>query len=292
MTATDAQVRLVMRERQKGRTQAPAAVRANLGSRHTAAKYERLGKLPGELQQPRTYRTRTDPFQADWPELVAMLTLDQVHRPGEVLQTDGVWLDHLGVTIQGAAFPHVLMHSVLPYSNWEWDRVAQSESFLTVRLGLQSTLAHLGHVPQVHQTDNTSVATRRLGVADRGQGAGMRGFNAEYLELVGHVGLTPRTILVHSPNENGDVEAANGALQRALAQHLLLRGQRDFASVAASVARQRLWLSRVSRDRCGSRIYRQHPRPKGGTCGEADQPAVQSAALGRGASVIVAPSVS
>jgi hypothetical protein len=280
MTATDAQVRMVMRERQKGRTQAQAAVRANLGSRHTVAKYERLGRLPGELQMPRPYRTRTDPFAADWPTLAAMLerapeleaqtlfgwltaerpgvyqegqlrtlqrrvavwrvehttpllTLDQVHRPGEVLQTDGVWLSHLGVTILGAPFPHVLIHSVLPYSNWEWGRVAQSESFLAVRLGLQSALAQLGRVPQVHQTDNTSAATHRLGVAERGQRASERGFNAEYLELVGHFGLEPRTIHVHSPNENGDVEAANGALQRALAQHLLLRGQRDFASVPA-----------------------------------------------------------
>jgi len=271
---------MVMRERQKGRTQAQAAVRANLGSRHTVAKYEQLGRLPSELVGPRPYRTRADPFAADWPAVVALLerapeleartlfdwlteqrpgvyqegqlrtlqrrlalwraehttpllTLDQVHRPGEVLQTDGVWLSHLGVTIGGAPFPHVLIHSVLPYSNWEWGRVAQSESALALRLGLQSTLAQLGHVPQVHQTDNTSAATHRLGVADRGQVAGERGYNAEYQELVDHFGLAPRTIHVHSPNENGDVEAGNGALQRALAQHLLLRGQQDFESVAA-----------------------------------------------------------
>ncbi len=280
MTATDAQMRMVMRERKKGRTQAQAAVRANLSSRHTVAKYERLGRLPSELKQPRPYRTRADPFAADWPELAAMLerapeleartlfdwltaqrpdvyqegqlrtlqrrvalwraahttpllTLDQVHRPGEVLQTDGVWLSHLGVTISGAAFPHVLIHSVLPYSNWEWGRVAQSESLLALRLGLQSALAQLGHLPQVHQTDNTSAATHRLGAADRGQAGGERGLNAEYLALVQHFGLEPRTIHVHSPNENGDVEAGNGALQRALAQHLLLRGSGDFASVAA-----------------------------------------------------------
>jgi hypothetical protein len=36
-----------------------------------------------------------------------------------------------------------------------------------------------------------------------------------------------------SPNENGDVEAGNGAIQRAIAQHLLLRGSRDFPSVEA-----------------------------------------------------------
>jgi hypothetical protein len=271
---------MVMRERQHGRTQEQAALRANLRSRHTVAKYEQHGRLPAELQAARTYRTRRDPFAADWPELAAMLerapeleagtlfawlseqrpgmyqegqlrtlqrrvalwqvehttpllTLAQVHRPGEVLQTDGVWLSHLGVTIGGAPFPHVLIHSVLPYSNWEWGSVAQSESFLALRAGLQQTLAQLGHVPQVHQTDNTSAATHRLGVAERGQHAGERGFNAEYLALVAHFGLEPRTIHVRSPNENGDVEAANGALQRALAQQLLLRGSREFATLAA-----------------------------------------------------------
>jgi hypothetical protein len=36
---------------------------------------------------------------------------------------------------------------------------------------------------------------------------------------------------VGSPQENGDVESANGALKRALEQHLLLRGGRDFEGI-------------------------------------------------------------
>jgi hypothetical protein len=281
MTATDAQVRMVMDERGKGRTQQQAAVRANLRGRHTAAKYERLGRLPSALAEPRTYRTRSDPFTADWPELAAMLerapeleaktlfewlverrpgvyregqlrtlqrrvslwrvehtspllTLEQVHRPGEVLQTDGTSLDHLAVTIAGAPFPHLLIHSVLPYSNWEWGRVAQSESLVALRLALGSALVRLGHVPRVHQTDRTSAATHRLtGVVDRGRAVADRGFNPEYLDLLAHYGLEPRMTHRASPNENGDVEASNGATQRAIAQHLLLRGSRDFPSVAA-----------------------------------------------------------
>src|SRR5262245_17189070 len=281
MTATDAQVRVVMRERLKGRTQQQAAVRANLRDRHTVAKYERLGRLPSALKQPRAYRTRPDPFAADWPEVAAMLerapelearalfdwlrerrpgvyqdgqrrtlqrrvalwraghtspllTLEQVHRPGEGLQTDGVSLDRLGVTIAGAPFPHLLLHSVLPYSNWEWGRVAQSESLVALRLALGSALLRLGRVPRVHQTDRTSAATHRLvGVADRGRAVDERGFNPEYLALLAHYGLEPRMTHRASPNENGDVEASNGATQRALAQHLLLRGSRDFPSVEA-----------------------------------------------------------
>jgi hypothetical protein len=281
MTATDAQVRMVMHERDKGRTQQQAAVRANLRSRRTVRKYERLSRLPSAVKAPRAYRTRSDPFAADWPELQAMLerapeleaktlfgwlgerqpgvyhegqlrtlqrrvalwrvehtspllTLEQVHRPGEVLQTDGTALDHLAVTVGGAPFPHLLIHSVLPYSNWEWGRVAQSESLVALRLGLGSALARLGHVPRVHQTDRTSAATHRLtGVVDRGRAVAERGYNPEYLALLAHYGLEPRMTHRASPNENGDVEAGNGATQRAIAQHLLLRGSRDFPSVAA-----------------------------------------------------------
>jgi hypothetical protein len=62
-----------MRERSKGRTQEQAAVKANLKSRKTVAKYEQRGQLPSELKQPRSYRTRADPFAEDWLELEKML---------------------------------------------------------------------------------------------------------------------------------------------------------------------------------------------------------------------------
>ena len=62
-----------MRERTKGRNQEQAAVKANLKSRKTVAKYERLSQLPSELKQPRSYRTRNDAFSEDWPEVEQML---------------------------------------------------------------------------------------------------------------------------------------------------------------------------------------------------------------------------
>ena len=43
MTATDAQVRIAMRERKKGKNQEQAAAKANLRSRKTVNKYEKLG---------------------------------------------------------------------------------------------------------------------------------------------------------------------------------------------------------------------------------------------------------
>lgn len=280
MTATDAQVGVIMQERSQGKTQQQAAVKANLKSRKTVAKYEASGVLPSEMQQPRTYRTRSDPFAEDWAMIDAKLTaaptleakalfewlceenpgqyqegqlrtfqrrvanwkalnvpqiatLPQIRQPGEALQTDGTWLTELGVTIQGQPFQGMLIHSVLPYSNWEWGRLAQSESLMAVQLGLQSTLFKLSYVPQYHQTDNSSAATRRLGVYEVAEAGQERGFTAGYLHLVAHFGLEPRAIHVGNPNENGDIESANGSLKRALEQHLLLRGHRDFDSVDA-----------------------------------------------------------
>jgi len=183
MTATDTQVRIMMREREKGRTQGQAGARANVRSRKTVAKYEKLGRFPSELAKPRRHRTREDAFKEDWPRVEQMLEdapsleakavfewlnekgpgryrrgqlrtfqrrvstwkalhrkqvaiLEQVHHPGEVMQSDGTWLTQLGVTIQGQPFRHLLIHSVLPYSNWEWGRIAQSESLAALRLGL------------------------------------------------------------------------------------------------------------------------------------------------------------
>jgi hypothetical protein len=281
MTATDAQVRLIMKERSHGKTQEQAAVKANIRSRKTVQKYEQLGELPSELKEPRNYRTRPDPFAADWaevekklaaaPELEAKtlfewlcerdgvqyqegqlrtlqrhisnwrvlhrsqtLSLDQIHIPGEVLQSDGTCMNELKVTLQGQPFEHILFHSVLPYSNWEWGRVVQSESLLSIRLGLQSALLKLGYVPQAHQTDHTTAATHLLGLAEREKSPTKeRGYNTEYLQLLAHYGLEPRTTHVASPNENGDVESSNGGIKRAVEQHLLLRGSRDFESLEA-----------------------------------------------------------
>ena len=278
MTATDAQVRIIVRERRKGRTQEQAAASANLRSRKTVAKYENIGQLPSALREPRLYRTRPDPFAEDWPTVEEMLfaapeleakalfewlceqrlghyqegqlrtfqrrvadwralhsdqvaILEQVHRPGEVMQTDGTWLTDLGVSIQGVAFKHLLVHSVLCYSNWEWGRVTQSESLVALQLGLQSALVKLGHVPKFHQTDNSSAATRLLGAEEQDEADGRRGYTAGYLQLLEYYGLEARTTHVNSPHENGDVESLHGGLKRAVKQHLLLRGSRDFDSI-------------------------------------------------------------
>jgi hypothetical protein len=145
-----------------------------------------------------------------------------------VLQSDGTWLSELEITIAGEPFKHLLLHCVLPYSNWEWGAIAQSESLLAYQRALQQTLFKLGAVPCYHQTDNASAVTYQV----RGV-AGERAYNPGYVDLLNHFGLKPRTIHIGCPDQNGDIEASNGGLKRAVGQHLLLRGSRDFATLAA-----------------------------------------------------------
>jgi transposase InsO family protein len=162
------------------------------------------------------------------------VVLAQQHRPGEAAQTDFTWATELAVTIAGEVFVHMLCVFVLPYSNWRWATVCLSESMSALRRGVQRALFQLGRVPAYHQTDNSTAATHRIPdgksvvVAD-----GKRPFNEDYLALMRHFGMKPRTTEVGAKEQNGDVEASNGALKRALEQALLLRGSRDFESVDA-----------------------------------------------------------
>lgn len=113
----------------------------------------------------------------------------------------------LGIAIQGKPLAHKLFHAVLPYSNWEWAVRAHSESALSLRGGLKAALSRLGKVPQELLTDHSSTATHQSK-----RGGAERGFNEEYLSICAHYGITPRTINVGRPQENGFclVRAATG----------------------------------------------------------------------------------
>lgn len=63
---TDGEIKLLLHERRKGIKQTLAAARTGMSER-TARKYERAGQLPSQLKGARTHRTRTNPFEADWP---------------------------------------------------------------------------------------------------------------------------------------------------------------------------------------------------------------------------------
>lgn len=283
MRCTDGQVRKLMNDFKKHGRVGRAALRSGM-DRKTAGKYLRVDKLPSELKEPRTWLTRKDPFEEDWPYVRQMLEdvpdleavtlfdhlvertpgryeegqlrtlqrklkrwraeegppktlfFQQAHRPGEAMQTDFTSGNKLGVTIGGEPFEHLLCHPVLPYSNWECVTVCRSESMAALRRGVQVALFELERVTAYHQTDNSTAATHDLG-------SGKRTFNQEYVDLVEHFGMTPRTTGVGEKEQNGDVESLNGVFKRRVKQLLKLRGSSDFNTVAEYES----WLQEVAR---------------------------------------------
>ena len=73
---TDQQVRLLMTLINKGLALGTAAAKAGM-SEGTARKFRRSGKLPSELRVAHTWRTRPDPFEEVWPEVVELLEQDE-----------------------------------------------------------------------------------------------------------------------------------------------------------------------------------------------------------------------
>lgn len=183
--------------------------------------------------QLRTLQRRVKRWRAaQGPEQPVVLA--QQHRPGEAAQTDFTYAAELAVTIAGQLFVHLLCVFVLPYSNWQWATVCMSESMAGLRKGVQRALFQVGRVPRYHQTDNSTAATHNIPAGEDARIEGReRPFNVDYVALMRHFGMTPRTTAVGAKEQNGDVEASNGALKRRLEQALLVRGHRDFDSVDA-----------------------------------------------------------
>jgi transposase InsO family protein len=175
--------------------------------------------------QVRTFQRRVKEWRAqDGPPKEVFFS--QQHRPGEMIQTDFTFGSELGITINEEPFPHRFCRSVLTFSDASFSTVCRSESMAALKRGVQRTVFCLGRVPKYHQTDNSTAATHDLRT-------GLRGFNEEYRALMRHLGMKPRTTAVGKKEQNGDIEASNGAFKRSLKQHLLLRGSRDFESVEA-----------------------------------------------------------
>ena len=146
----------------------------------------------------------------------------QVHKPGQLCQSDFTYMNSVGVTIQGQPFNHLIYHFVLSYSNWETGTICFSESFESLSEGLQKALWELGGVPRVHRTDRLTAAVQK---PDHPQE-----FTRRYAALLKHYGIEGDKTQAASPHEIGDVEQRHYRFKKALDQALMLRGSRDFAS--------------------------------------------------------------
>jgi hypothetical protein len=149
----------------------------------------------------------------------------QEHPPGREAAYDFTNCDELGVTICSTPFDHLLFELALGFSGWRWPTVALSESYEALLLGVQEALWRLGGVVEVLRSDNLSAATHEL------PRSGGRALTRRYQGLLDHYGLGSTRISPSKAHENGVVEQAHRRTKSILAQMLVLRGSRDFASV-------------------------------------------------------------
>lgn len=174
--------------------------------------------------QLRTLQRRIHHWRAlHGPEKEVMF--EQVHPPGREGAFDFTDATELGVTIAGEVFAHLLFQFVLSFSKWRWVGLAFSETFEAVVAGLQDAFWELGSAPSIWRSDNLSAATHQIP-------GGGRELNRRFADVLTHYGAKSTRIEPGKSNQNGVVEKANDVLKSALEQALVLRGSRDFASVA------------------------------------------------------------
>jgi transposase len=164
---------------------------------------------------------------------------EQVHRPGDLAESDFTHMSSLQVTLGGLPFAHEVFHLVLTYSNVEAAHICVSESFESLAEGLEYCLWQLGGVPQRHKTDHMGTAVRPLSAAGQAE------FTARYRGLMAHYGMEAVVNNAGEAHENGDVEQAHHRLKLAVDQALRVRGSRDFID-RASYAR---FLTEIVRQR-------------------------------------------
>jgi len=268
---TDNQVRRLRKLSNTEKNQEIAASKAGMDSK-TARKYLVLNQLPSEVMKVRHWRTREDRFSGVWeqvrqqieesPGLEAKTLFEwlqreypgrfqdgqirtlqrriklwrategpaqevyfsQKHEPGRLCASDFTHMTELDITIQGQTFAHLVYHFVLTYSNWETGTICYSECLESLSEGWQNAIWELGAVPAEHRTDSLSSAVNNM--------SNLEEFNRRYEAVMRYYGVKPVHTNPASPHENGDAEQSHHRFKKAVDQALMLRGSRDFSSIA------------------------------------------------------------
>jgi hypothetical protein len=180
------------------------------------------GRFPDS--QLRTLQRRIKQWRA-WHGSAKAVFCSQVHQPGRLGASDFTHGTSLDITIGGQAFPQLIYHFVLTYSNWETGTICCSASFESLSAGLHNALGELGGVPQIHRTDSLTAAVP--------PGEDRPVFQKRYGELLQPYGLQGQASHPTKAHEHGDVEQSHRQFKRALEQALLRRGSRDVTDRAA-----------------------------------------------------------
>ena len=141
-------------------------------------------------------------------------------KPGRQSQSDWTHMGDLNITIGGHAFPHLLFHFMLPYSQFETIMICETESFSTLIKGFEQGVLELGGVACEHRTDNLTAATQKMG--------NDRIFTQRWREFLEHYQVQPSRNNPGVSHENGSIEKSHHTFKNAVDQHLMLRQSRDF----------------------------------------------------------------
>lgn len=265
----DGQVRKLRRLLDAGEFLAVAAGRTGMDEK-TARKYRDSEKLPSELVKPRTWRTRIDPFQEVWPEVLARLEAEPKLRPFALFgwlqdKYPGRFPDSQRRTLErrvrawrAACGPN--REVMFPQVHAPGDLAASDFTImnsLRITIGRQPFDHMLYHFTLTYSnwesvtvcfSESFEAFSRGLqdalwklgGVPRKHRSDSLsaavnnlsddREFQARYRDLLEYYRVDPQRINVRKAHENGDIESSHGHLKAAVEQALLLRGSRDFAA--------------------------------------------------------------
>lgn len=266
---TDQQVRKLMKLVKNEETLSLAAAKAGMGEQ-TARKYLRSGKLPSESAAPHTWRTRRDPFEEVWDEVVALLDMNagleaktvfadlQRRYPGRF--PDGqlrtlqrrvkVWRalegperevffaqTHQPGALCQSDFTHMAQLKVTidgqPFDHMIYHLVLTHSNWETGTVCFSESFESLAEGLEGALWELGAVPAAHQ--SDRLTAAvTVLGDQAEFTDryngLLRHYGLEGKMIQTGRPNENGDIEQRHHRFKKAVEQALMLRGSREFKS--------------------------------------------------------------
>jgi hypothetical protein len=246
-----------------------AAARCDMDEK-TARKYRDAGKLPSELAQPHTWRTREDPFEEVWPQVYEQLE----ESPGLQAKTLFEWLQrqypgrfqdgqlrtfqrgvkrwratagppkevffsqvHQPGRLCASDFTHMTsLHVTIqgqPFEHLVYHFVLTYSNWETATICFSESFESLSDGLQQALWELGGVPQRHR--TDRMSTAvnnlsKEKEFTKRYEGLLDHYSLVREKIQAGEAHENGDVESLHRHFKTAVDQALMLRGSRDFAS--------------------------------------------------------------
>jgi len=285
---TDQQVRRLMLLTQKETTLASAAAKAGMDEK-TARKYRRVGRLPSELREAHTWRTREDPFAVVWAEVREKLAINPGLEAKTIFEDlkrrcGGKFQDGQLRTLQrrikrwraleGPAQEVFFAQEHQPGELCESDFTYMNKLEVTIgrqpfdHLFYHFTLSYsnweTGRVCVSESFESVSEGLQaalwelggvpRMHRTDRLSTAIKKTrdpdeFTDRYRALLRHYGLEGVKTNPASPNENGDVEERHNRFKKAIDQALMLRGSRDFERRSEYEAFVRQVLDELNRSR-------------------------------------------